>query len=51
MLTSEAINFSDTSNFKIENDVVMIFHTLMSNIFMLNYLIAILTTVYEEMLQ
>ncbi len=29
----------------------MIFHTLMSNIFMLNYLIAILTTVYEEMLQ
>ena len=31
------------------HDVVMLLHILLSNIFLLNYLIAILSTVYEEM--
>ena len=51
MITGGGLFFGDQSSFKIENDVWMLFHMLVSHVFLLNYLIAILATVYENMLE
>lgn len=51
MLTGGGIFFGDDSPYKLENDLLMIFHILISNVFLLNYLVAILATVYENMLE
>lgn len=51
MITGGGIYFSDDNPYKTENDIWMLFHVLLSNVFLLNYLVAILATVYEDMLE
>lgn len=51
MLTGAGIYFPEGVIYKQENDVFMVFHIVFSNVFLLNYLIAILATVYNSMLE
>lgn len=44
-----AYTYSDRSNYLLSNSILTMIHVFISNIFMLNYLVAILATVYEEM--
>jgi hypothetical protein len=50
-LISGAGIFYTDDLYKVENDILMLFHVLFSNVFLLNYLVAILSTVYESMLE
>ena len=51
MITGGGVFFDSTNPYAKENDWLTIFHLTMGNIFMLNYLIAILATIYEVMLE
>jgi hypothetical protein len=51
MLTGTGIYLIEGATYKQENDMFMVFHIVFSNVFLLNYLIAILATVYFNMLE
>lgn len=44
-----AYEYTDNEAFKMSNSILTMIHVFISNIFMLNYLVAILATVYEIM--
>jgi hypothetical protein len=43
--------YIDDENYKISGTVMVTAHLIISNIFLLNFLIAILSTVYEKMME
>jgi hypothetical protein len=44
-----AYEYSDNTDFQASNSVLTMIHVFLSNIFLLNFLVAILSTVYEIM--
>lgn len=50
MITGGGVHFDELNPYKVENDIWMLVHVMIGNIFLLNYLIAILATIYEDML-
>lgn len=46
-----AYNYTDMTNYMVSNSVLTMVHVFLSNIFLLNFLVAILSTVYEVMME
>jgi Polycystin cation channel len=44
-------NYSDQENYMLSNSILTMIHVFLSNIFLLNFLVAILSTVYEVMME